>query len=532
MKSNIYKILKASVFCALMLSFSFTSLAQKKANPSPVDEDTYDPIIAALDSLVSLHYVQKVSESSETGYPESEFSGSEIPVYDNDIYAKRIQKIQTDIPLTFNAEVKEYLDLYALKRRSLTQRVMGLSELYFPLFEQILDEQGLPLEFKYLSIVESALNPTAVSRMGATGLWQFMLPTGRMYNLKVNTLIDERRDPVKATYAACEYFKDMYAIYDDWLLVIAAYNCGAGNVNRAIARSGGKKTFWEISPYLPRETRGYVPAFIAVTYLLNYSAEHNLTPIAPDLSYFETDTVMVDQKMSLRDIASTIDMPLEQLTYLNPVYKRGIIPDSEEPSMLRLPLAKINTYLSNVEQIYQKNELTTSPLFVTVSKPEASKVSYTSGQIKKRHHIRSGENLGTIANKYNCSVTDLKRWNNLHSSHLRAGNYLTVYVKGQKKSDEKTVSTKTVKSNTGTETKSTETTPSGSVTPAAPKTTSYSNTNDQNSRIVYHVVQPGDTLWDIAKRYDGVTVQQIKDVNQLNSNNLKVGTKLKVLING
>lgn len=241
MKGIIQKLLKASLFCALMLSFSFTSLAQKAAAPTTADEDTYDPIIATLDSLVSSHYLQKVSESSETGFPESEFDGTEIPVYDNDIYAKRIQKIQTDIPLTFNAEVKEYLDLYALKRRSLTQRVMGLSSLYFPMFEQILDEQGLPLEFKYLSIVESALNPTAVSRMGATGLWQFMLPTGRMYNLKVNTLIDERRDPVKATYAACEYFKDMYAIYDDWLLVIAAYNCGAGNVNRAIARSGGKK---------------------------------------------------------------------------------------------------------------------------------------------------------------------------------------------------------------------------------------------------------------------------------------------------
>jgi len=524
MKGIIKRILKASLACTMMFSFSQHCKAQKVTAPSSVEEDSYDPIVATLDSLVSSHYVQKILESEEAGFPESNFDGTEIPVYADDIYAKRIAKIQTDIPLTFNSEVKEYLNLYALKRRSLTQRVMGLSSLYFPMYEQILDEQGLPLEFKYLSIVESALNPVAVSRMGATGLWQFMLATGRMYNLKVNSLIDERRDPVKSTYAACQYFKDMYAIYNDWLLVIAAYNCGAGNVNKAIARSGGKKTFWEISPYLPRETRGYVPAFIAVTYLLNYSAEHNLTPIAPDLSYFETDTIMVNQKMSLKDIASIIDVPHEQLTYLNPLYKRGIIPSSEEPQMLRLPRSKVNTYIANVEQIYEKNELASAPLVVSTPSSEKSSDHFTSSLIKRRHHIRSGENLGSIANKYRCTVSDLKRWNNLHSSHLRAGNYLTVYVKGQKK-----VESKTVAANAGPvkkESKKAETTNTSSS-----KSTSSSVPSNSNSKIVYHVVQPGDTLWDIANRYEGVTVQQIKEVNRLNSNKLKVGTKLKVLVN-
>ena len=525
MKGIIKRILKASLACTMMFSFSNHSIAQKNTALSSIEEDSYDPIVATLDSLVSSHYVQKINESEEAGFPESNFEGTEIPVYSDDIYAKRIQKIQTDIPLTFNSEVKEYLNLYALKRRSLTQRVMGLSSLYFPMYEQILDEQGLPLEFKYLSIVESALNPVAVSRMGATGLWQFMLATGRMYDLKVNTLIDERRDPVKSTYAACQYFKDMYAIYDDWLLVIAAYNCGAGNVNKAIARSGGKKTFWEISPYLPRETRGYVPAFIAVTYLLNYSAEHNLTPIAPDLSYFETDTIMVNQKMSLRDIASIIDVPHEQLTYLNPLYKKGIIPSSEEPQMLRLPRAKINTYIANVEQIYENNELISAPLVVsTASSKKATTVS-SGNLIKRKHHIRSGENLGSIASKYRCTVSDLKRWNNLHSSHLKAGNYLTVYVKGQTKTESKTVATKSNPKSKGI----TSTKPSNT---SSGKSTSSTSSSNSNSKIVYHVVQPGDTLWDIANRYDGVTVQQIKDVNRLNSNNLKVGTKLKVLVNG
>lgn len=515
----------------MMLSFSTASLAQKGTAENMKGTEFNDPIIAALDSLVSLHYIQKINESQEVGFPESEFEGSEIPTYANDIYAKRIQKIQTSIPLTFNAEVKEYLDLYALKRRALTQRVMGLSSLYFPLYEQILDEQGLPLEFKYLSIVESALNPTAVSRMGATGLWQFMLATGRMYNLKVNTLIDERRDPVKSTYAACQYFKDMYAIYDDWLLVIAAYNCGAGNVNRAIARSGGKKTFWEISPYLPRETRGYVPAFIAVTYLLNYSAEHNLTPVAPDLGYFETDTVMIDQKTSLKAIADAIDIPLEQLCYLNPVYKRGIIPDSDEPFVLRLPSSKINSYLANVEKIYQKNELVSAPLAIASASATTESESFSTSLIKKRHHIRSGEHLGSIATKYQCSVNDLKKWNNLHSSHLRAGNFLTIYVKGAKKAEDKNTTVKTVKGNSSTGSVPNKKT----VTSSTPTTTSQNSIQKSNdlkqSSVVYYIVQPGDTLWDIAKQYEGVTVQQIKEVNNLNSNNLKVGAKLKVLLN-
>jgi membrane-bound lytic murein transglycosylase D len=522
MKYNPNNLLKAASISIFLLFSSLQTYSQTTAQHAVLENESYDPIVAALDSLMSQFYSQKLNESTGDAYPGSKFPGNEIPVYSDDIYAKRIQKIQTDIPLTYNTQVKEYLDLYAVKRRNLTQRVMGLSNLYFPLFEQVLDEEGLPLEFKYLSIVESALNPLAVSRVGATGLWQFMLATGRMYGLKVNTLIDERRDPIKSTYAACQYFKDMYAIYNDWLLVIAAYNCGAGNVNRAIVRSGGKKTFWEISPYLPKETRGYVPAFIAVTYLLNYSAEHNLTPVAPEFSYFDTDTVMVDQKMYLKDIASTIDLSAEKLVYLNPVFKRGIIPDSEESYVLRLPTSKINTYLTNVELIYQKNAATSSPLMVSVEKEPATGNDSGNGLVKKRHHIRSGEHLQSIANKYRCTVSELKRWNNLHSSHLRAGNYLTVYVKSTKKTE---TAGKDNSSSNSTSLKQ------GNTNASLVKSDDGNRKTVQQSRIVYHVVQPGDTLWDIAKRYDGVTVQQIMKVNRLNSNNLKVGTRLKVPVN-
>ena len=285
MKKIKFVLTPISLLFAMIFSFQ-PVMAQLINDQKTVLPDSYDPIVAALDSLVSQNYIQRLGSSAAYSYTNAGQKSLDVPTYSGDVYQKRMEKIQTPIPLCYNNQVKEYIDLYAVKRRSTMQRVMGLSGFYFPMYEQILDQQGLPLEFKYLSIVESALNPMATSRMGATGLWQFMLATGKLYNLKVNSFIDERRDPEKSTYAACQYFKDMFAIYNDWLLVIAAYNCGAGNVNRAIARSGGKHTFWEIAQYLPRETRGYVPAFIAVTYLMSFPAEHNLTAIPPLLCYF------------------------------------------------------------------------------------------------------------------------------------------------------------------------------------------------------------------------------------------------------
>ena len=297
-------------FVIILLTASVISFSLKAQENTP-PADNYDPIVATLDSLVNLNYIQRLNFASSGDNTSNDFKPYDIPSYSDDVYRSRMSKIQSPIMLTYNPQVREYIDMYSIRKRQLTARVMGLSNLYFPLFEQILDQQGLPLELKYLSIVESALNPTAVSRCGATGLWQFMFNTGRMYNLRVNSYIDERRDPEKATYAACQYFKNMYDIYHDWLLVIASYNCGPANVNKAIVRSGGKTSFWEISKYLPRETRGYVPAFIAVTYLMNYTTEHNLVAVPPVISYYEADTVYVDSKVAFNQIASTIDVPVE-----------------------------------------------------------------------------------------------------------------------------------------------------------------------------------------------------------------------------
>lgn len=477
-------------------------------NDKSVAEEAYDPISAVLDSLVNQTYIRRLEiNSSNSRSNDNMYQSFEIPNFSAEVYKRRIESIQTPIPLCYNNMVREYIDLYALKKRGLTERVMGLAGLYFPLFEQVLDQQGLPLEFKYLAVVESALNPTAVSRMGATGLWQFMLGTGKLYNLRINSFIDERRDPEKSTLAACQYFKDMYAIYNDWLLVIAAYNCGPGNVNKAIARSGGKKTFWEICNYLPRETRGYVPAFIAVTYLMTHTNDHNLVSVPPLISYYGADTVMTDKKVTLKQIADAIQMPVDILSYLNPMYKRGVIPASEQQLPIRLPSNKVNTYLANLSNIYKPAD----PIPGNQLDVLAQLDDEPSNMVRKYHRVKQGEHLQSIAKRYHCTVSELKNWNSLKSSKLKSGQKLTVYTPSAKKSDKVTDQAKTS---------------NNSVVKAHPKNTS--NSKSDSSKIVWHTVESGDSLWKIAQRYEGVTVEKIKELNNLRSNDLKVGTRLKV----
>jgi len=515
MKISLHHIKTTSLLTVGMFLFSSGYSQEVKEGDLIDSTQVYDPIAATLDSLVNQNYIQRLNFAT-SGTQQNNFQPYEVPSYSEEVYAQRISKIQSPMPLVYNQQVREYIDMYAIRKRGLTERVMGLAQLYFPLFEQTLDQNDLPLEFKYLSIVESALIPTAKSRMGATGIWQFMLQTGKMYNLKVNSFIDERRDPVKSTQAACDYFKNMYAIYNDWLLVIASYNCGAGNVNKAIARSGGKRTFWEICKYLPAETRGYVPAFIAVTYLMNYSTEHNLTAVPPIISFYEADTVMVDQQVSLADVAEVTGTPLDLITYLNPVYKRGIIPESDELQVLRLPTNKINTYLANIDKLFTPE---TQADFSTTD--ESPITDYITKQVKKYHIVKRGEHLYAIADKYNCSINDIKRWNKFKGTKLYKGQRLMVYVSVKEKSHA-AASTK-------------------SVTPSVAKKSSASTANNASAKkkvtvknssgdkYTWHTVQKGDTLYGIAKQYDG-TVDEIKSLNNLSTNSLKPGTKLKVKI--
>src|SRR5690554_2713068 len=276
-------------------------------------------------------------------------------LFHDSIYTQRLHSMPSEMELSYNSVVKKYIDMYADRKREQVSYMLALGDYYFPMFEQLLDLYGLPLELKYLPVIESALNPVAVSRMGATGLWQFMLRTGKGYGLEVNSLVDERRDPYKATEAAVHYLKDLFAIYGDWNLVIAAYNCGPGNVNKAIARSGGKRDYWQIYYHLPRETRGYVPAFIAANYIMNHYADHRICPAHSYNTTTALDTVHVNERIHLEQIAGVLDLSLSELRRLNPQFKKDVIPGDSKAYALVLPSEKMYTFIDKSDEIMNYN---------------------------------------------------------------------------------------------------------------------------------------------------------------------------------
>jgi membrane-bound lytic murein transglycosylase D len=431
--------------------------------------------------------------------------------------------------------------------------MLGLAELYFPLFEEQLDRFDIPLEMKYLAIVESALNPTAGSRAGAKGLWQFMYGTGKVYGLKVTSLIDERFDPLQATIAACEHMNDLYDIYGDWSLVMAAYNSGAGNVNKAIRRSGGVKSYWAIWPFLPRETRGYVPAFIAVYYVMTHASAYNIYPVQPGILYHETDTVMVHDVLSFDQVNEMLGVPMDEIKLLNPLYKKGIIPyKDDEVFFLRLPKEHIGDFINNEQELYA---------YVTRKGTEKKKLLAEIKKAQERtiHIVRSGENLGLIARKYHVYVSQLRAWNNMRGSTIYPGQRLVVYpsakynpsVVPKKQTASAAASpngTHTVKSGeslglianrygcTVSQLKAWNNLSKSTIHPGQKLKVRKPATSiqvDENAEYVYHTVRSGDTLWDIAKLYDGVTVNQIKELNNItNARRLKPGDKIRIAVKG
>lgn len=512
------KFIKLGLYTLCFFFFSvFVGFSQQTSDFDFTD----DPIVAALDSLYKLDMFemgyQKINYPTGSKYI---FPPDSIPRYDATVYAARLAKLDAMSPfdLLYNDVVKAYIEMYTIRRRSSVSRMMALSQYYFPLFEEVLDKYNLPLELKYLAICESALNPIAHSKAGAAGLWQFMYPTGKLFGLKVNSYIDERHDPIKSTHAACQYLKYLHGIYNDWQMALAAYNCGPGNVNRAIRRSGGKKTYWEVRPYLPRETQGYVPAFIAVNYVMNYTAEHNIQTAIPKHYFSQIDTITVRKQISFHQLALVLDISEDELQFLNPSYRKRVIPAIPGyVSVLALPADKMGVFINNEEKIY--NTLATAKP-VSAAEAESSPVEYISQRVSTVHVVRSGENLGLIARKYKCSVNDLKNWNNKTNNNLRVGERLKVYTKQYKPIASK---------------------PKTSTPPANPSAVSAGANSGKDSKgnvetqektsgdsFQYHTIIKGDNLFKIAQKYN-TTIESIKRLNSFGMNyNLLPGKQIKV----
>ncbi|PXV62531.1 LysM domain-containing protein [Dysgonomonas alginatilytica] len=342
--------------------------------------------------------------------------------YPDSVYINRLYSLPTEMELVYNPVVRSYIDMYTGRMRRSVEYFLGKSDYYFPIFEQALDKYNLPLELKYLPIIESALNPTIASRMGATGLWQFMIGTGKMYDLEVNTLVDERRDPLRSTDAAARYLKDLYGIYGDWNLVIAAYNCGPGNVNKAIKRSGGQTDYWTIYPYLPKETRGYVPAFIAAAYVMNYYSAHNICPFEYKYTH-STDTILVDKQLHLQQVAEYLNVSLDELRTLNPQYKKDIVPGEFKGYVLNLPSINAPEFEVQRDSIfaYKATEFLSHRKVVNPNGYMA--IAATNGA---KYKVRRGDNLAAIAGKHGVTTAQIKQWNGLKSNRLKAGQILAV----------------------------------------------------------------------------------------------------------
>lgn len=361
-------------------------------------------------------------------------TSTDNPLFSDSTYIDRLSRMPTLMEMPYNEIVRKFIDMYTGRLRNQVAFMLSACNFYMPIFEEALDAYDLPLELRYLPIIESALNPSAVSRAGAVGLWQFMIGTAKIYGLESNSLVDERRDPIKATWAAARYLKEMYDIYKDWNLVIAAYNCGPGTINKAIRRAGGKTDYWEIYNYLPKETRGYVPAFIAANYVMTYYCKHNICPLDTNIPD-ATDTLQITRNLHFQQIADICGTDIEQIKSLNPQFKKSIIPGESKPQTLRLPLADISTFIDRQDTIYThrsdeffKNRRTVTPADPSAKRKGSKTTVATKGNGEPIYYkIRSGDTLGSIAQKYGVSVNQLKSWNGLSSTRISAGKSLKIY---------------------------------------------------------------------------------------------------------
>ena len=442
------------LIAAAIIGFSTPVLAQSDDNETEITVtnaegkkeiiDLPEAMTSEYDSLLSVYNSRTYLKiNTDCNMPDVN------PVYSKEVYKERLARIPSVIELPYNDVVQKFIDRYSGRLRRSVSIMLGAQDFYMPTFEEALESYGLPLELKYLPVIESALNPNAVSRVGATGLWQFMLSTGKQYGLEVNSLVDERRDPVRASYAAAHYLRDLYKIFGDWNLVIAAYNCGPDNINKAIHRSNGATDYWQIYPYLPKETRGYVPAFIAANYIMNYYCDHNICPMQADLPG-KTDTVVVSRDVHFEQVAKVLGMEIGQIQQLNPQYRRNIVNGSTRPMALRLPATLVGKFIDNEDSIYayRPDVLLAKRTEVDVNEdaPSYSRHSSSSSRSKSsssrnsRHKgkkgkknkggrnvtIRQGDTLSEIAKRNGTTVKKLKKLNKISGSGIRAGKKLRI----------------------------------------------------------------------------------------------------------
>ena len=506
---------------ASLIAAGTKSLDSLKANPADtILIDNLDNILSdRLDSMVNTWYVQNAFPvDSLKKACAADTLQKDLP---DSVYIKRLQNLDSYIPLPYNESVKKFINFYFSRRRGMVSIMMGLTNYYFPLFEETLARYDLPAELKYLPIIESALNPRIVSRAGASGLWQFMHGTAKMYGLEINSYIDERNDPIKSTDAAARYLKDLYAIYGDWHVVIAAYNCGPGNINKAVRRSGGKQGYWEIYSKLPRETRGYIPIFIAANYVMNYAKEHSLSPVNPTFKIL-TDTLVINSYLNFEQIASVLNIPITEIRQLNPQYKRDIIPAKPDKHfVLKLPIDKISPFIDSQTQIfaYNRDKYFPNNQIVPIKGDPGSRYFDTEGKKKIYYTVKTGDNPRAIAKKYKVGSSLLCEWNNIRHNKVKVGQKLAIYI------DDKSADTK--KGSKSAKNEILKVKASREIVQKPEESITGKSTLAEE--FTYYVVRPGDSLYTIAKQFAGVSDTEIKLLNNIkNAKGLTIGQKLKI----
>lgn len=459
-----------------------------------------DYTIEVTDSLMDLWYVHQMAIDAENDFFDMDSVKFQSNVPD-EVYIERLKKMNSFIQIPYNDIVRNYIIMYSEKMKQRMPYMLGLCKYYMPIFEETFDRHEIPVELKAMAIIESAMNPRAESRVGAKGMWQFMYHTAKSYGLHVDSFVDERMDPVKSCEAAALYMYDAYKMFGDWILAIASYNCGPGNVRKAIKRAGGSREFWDIWPYLPRETRYYVPAFVGALYTLEYYKEHGLKPESMVMPT-GVDTLVIKKQLHLRQVSEITGAPIEDLRNLNPQYRHEIIPGHEREYILRIPYQYTGDFIEQEDTIYRhKADVFFDPVAI-------KKIKDGGDGVRIIHKVKNGEYLGRIASKYNVSVAKIKKWNNLKSDNIRVGQSLVIYRGGSGPATSQSSSKSSTSSNSSSSNKTNS-------SAAAKGHTTYT-------------VKSGDSFYSIAKNYSGVSAQNIMDYNGLTSSKLKPGMVIKI----